>query len=227
MASELPAPPRFYMLEDEMGGRYDTKFSKAEPIHRGEAPLCPSCGRALGMLEWLPPYRAELELYGEAPGDFVEGPGYEFLISERFAEAYRAEGLNGLIGFHPVEVMRVRRKGKGPRPTAVPRYLVVSACFGRAAVDEARSRIRRPGPITCAECRSAGVDTLHGVALEPGTWQGEDLFRPRGLQGRLVVSARFRDFVERHGLHNMKLTPTEAFVWDPGGRGPPPPAAVA
>lgn len=72
----------------------------------------------------------------------------------------------------------------------MPRYFAVTACFGRAAVDEARSRIRRTEPITCNECRSTGVDAIHGFTLEPGTWAGEDIFRPRGLQGDLVVSER-------------------------------------
>jgi hypothetical protein len=65
------------------------------------------------------------------------------------------------------------------------------------------------------------VDTIHGFTLESGTWQGEDVFRPRGLQGDIVVSERFAEFVKRHGFTNMKLTRTEEYVWDPGGKGPP------
>ncbi len=119
MASDVPAS-RFFVLEDGMFGPYDTKFSKTEPINRGEPPRCPQCGEHMGMLTWLPPYRVELELYGAGPGDFVEGPGYDALISQRVAEAYRAEGLTGLLGFNPVEVVRVRRKRKGPPPVPYP-----------------------------------------------------------------------------------------------------------
>nr|AYM53524.1 hypothetical protein [Cystobacter fuscus] len=68
----------------------------------------------------------------------------------------------------------------------------------------------------------SGIDTIHGFTLEPGTWRGEDIFRPRGLVGDLVVSERFKDFVERHGLTNMRLTPTEQFVRDPSHLGPAP-----
>jgi hypothetical protein len=35
------------------------------------------------------------------------------------------------------------------------------------------------------------------------------------MQGKVVVSERFKDFVERHGPTNMRLTPTEEFVRDP------------
>ena len=173
------------------------------------------------MKVWLPPYRVELELYGQGLGDFVEGPGSDFLISERMAEAFRADGLTGVLSFHPVEVVRVRRKRKGPMPSTVPRYLAATACFSRAAVDEAHSRIRRLEPVTCPECRSTGMDSVHGFALEPGTWQGEDVFRPRGKQGTILVSERFAKFVQRHGFTNMKLIPTEEYVWDPLHKGPP------
>jgi len=205
-----------------MHGRYDTEFSKAEPVVRGDAPRCPQCGGCIGMLTWLPPYRGELTLHGEAFGDFVKFPGYDVLVSERFAEAFRAEGLTGLLGFHPVEVSRVRRKRKGSKPLSAPRYFLVTPCFGRAAVDLARSRIRHEAPVTCPECRDLAPDSIHGFALEPGTWAGEDVFRPRGLQGRIVVSERFVRFVERHGLTNMRLTPIEEYTRDPLGLGPPP-----
>ncbi len=60
-----------------------------------------------------------------------------------------------------------------------------------------RSRIRyADDPPTCEECRNATKNAIHGFTLESGTWQGADIFRPRGLTGRLVVSERFACFVE-------------------------------
>ncbi|MFL5356818.1 hypothetical protein [Archangium sp.] len=175
------------------------------------------------MMRWLPPYRVELMLHGEGLGDFIDAPGDDLLVSERFAQAYREEGLTGLEGFHPVEVVRVRRKRRGPKPSQIPQYLAVTACFGRAAVDLARSRIRYADESpSCDECREATKNAIHGFTLEPGTWRGEDIFRPRGLYGRLVVSERFARFVERHGFTNMTLVPTEELVWDPLGLGPSP-----
>jgi len=223
MASETPLPHRFFELENDLWGPHDTQFRVLKPDNIGDGPDCPRCGDPIGMLAWLPPHRVRLELYGQGLGDFVTGPGggYSFLVSESFAEAFRAEGLTGLLGFHPAEVSRVRRMRKGPKPTAVPRYFVVTPCYSRAAVDEAHSRIRRVEPVTCPECRYSGLDSIHGFTLEPGTWQGEDVFRPRGLQGDILVSERFAGFVARHGLTNMKLIPTEEYVWDPLRLGPP------
>jgi hypothetical protein len=204
-----------------MHGRYDTKFDAADHRNLEKAARCPLCGGVMGMKKWLPPYSGELVLHGKEFGDFVTIPGYEVLVSERFAEAFRSEGLSGLLGLHPVEVSRVRGKSRGATPVSVPRYLLAWPCFGRAAVDLARSRIRYTQPVTCPECRYGGPDSIHGFALEPGTWEGEDVFRPRGLRGLIVVSERFAQLVERHGLTNMRLTPIEAYTWDPLERGPP------
>ena len=221
MASDVPAAPRFFELTQDMFGPHDTKFSHVKPVKLGEASRCPQCGDIIGMLTWMPPYRVELELHGASFGDFVNGPGDDLLVSERMAAAFRAEGLIGLLGFHPVEMVRVRSRNKKAKAIPVPRYFAVTACFGRGAVDDARSRIRRTGPITCAECRYAGLESIHGFVLEAGTWQGEDVFRPRGCQGSILVSQRFAEFVQRHGFTNMKLIPTEEYVWDPFRKGPP------
>jgi hypothetical protein len=224
MVSETSTSPRFFVLTEGIhGSRYDVDVEKAEPINRGEAPRCPRCGSFVGLLRWLPPYRVELKLYGEELGDFIKNSAYGLLISERVAEAFRAEGLTGLEGFHPVEVLRVRSKKKrAGKALTVPRYCVVFPCYGRAVVDPVLNRVRIRKTPTCTECRSAGVDAINGFVLEPGTWGGEDIFRPRGLPGDIVVSERFKDFVERHGWTNMVLTPTEQFVWDPGKLGPAP-----
>ena len=221
MDSDVRPSPRFFVLQHDLHGRYDTEGSKEEPANRGDGPLCPGCGDVLGMLVWQPPYRAELELHGEQLGDYIEMPGYECLVSERFAEAFRTEGLTGLLGFHPVEIVRVRRMRKKSKAIVVPRYFVVTAIFSRTAIDVARSRIRRRQPITCPECLYTGMKSIHGFFIDTSTGQGEDVFRPRGLTGDVVVSERFADFVRRHQLTNMKLIPTEEFIWDPYRLGPP------
>jgi hypothetical protein len=88
-------------------------------------------------------------------------------------------------------------------------------------VDVARSRILYGNTPTCEECRCDGIDATFGFTFEEGTWKGEDIFHPRGAQGVLTVSERFERFVTRHGFTNMRLTPTEEYVWNPLGRPPP------
>jgi hypothetical protein len=207
---------RFFVLEEgEPGSRYDTEVDTVEPINREDGARCPRCGVGMGMRTWLPPYRCDLVLHGEAWGDFLQGSGDDLLVSERFARAFQDEGLTGLDGFHPVEVRRVRGKRRSSTLSAPPPYLFTKACFGRGALDLTRGRLRFPAPPACPECLSVHLDTLHGFSLEPGTWRGEDIFRPRGLHGWLTVSERFARFVARHGFTNLRLTPSEEYLWDP------------
>ncbi|WP_395834794.1 hypothetical protein [Archangium violaceum] len=209
--------PRFFVLEEGvLWSRYDAEVDKAEPVNRGDAARCSRCGAVIGMRTWHAPYQVELTLHGKEFGDFIKALGDDILVSERFARAFRDEGLTGLEGFHPVEVLRVGRKRRGPKPSNIPSYFAVTACFGRAAVDVARSHIRGAQPPACEECRSMQhYRSIHGFSLEPGTWQGEDIFRPRGLFGDLIVSERFERFVARHGFTNLRMTPIEEYVWDP------------
>jgi hypothetical protein len=217
MASEVSSQPtRFFVMNELRGGHHDTKFSTVEP-NIGPAESCPQCRKPLGMLTWQPPYRVELELYGKDFGDLAEGPGGDLLITERFAEDFKTEGLTGFSGFHPVEVTRVRRKRRGPKTGAPPRYLFVLPLHGAPALDMERSRITSKKSFTCGWCRSTGVDAVDGLALEAETWQGEDVFRPRGLWGVIIVSERFMRFAERHATSHLTFVPIEKYVWDPLG----------
>ena len=213
------------MLADDRHGSHDTAALFSEGFDTGDTPCCAKCGASIGMREWLPPYRVEIALYGKGgAGDFVTCPGESMLVSERLAAAIRAERVTGLHGFQPVEVVKMNARAKR---LGLPRYLRVEATYGRAAIDEVRSRLRRVKPITCEECRSTDVAGIYGFRIEPGTWEGLDVFRPRGLQSDVVVSERFADCVQRHGFTNVKLIPTEQFVWDPYRKGPPAEAARA
>lgn len=216
--------PRFLVLQEgSLGSHYDVDAEKAKPINRGEPVRCPKCGGANSSLVWLPPYRVKLVMHGVELGDFIKTTGDEFLVSERFARSFQDEGLMGLSGFHAVEVLRVSRKEWGSKPQNIPRYLTVTASIGAAALDLSRSRIRAEVPPSCSECLYTTMDAVHGFALEADSWRGEDIFRPKGLFGTLVVTERFERFVMKHGFTNMRLTPTEEYVWNPLGRDPAPP----
>jgi hypothetical protein len=210
-----PTTPRLFVLERLPGVGPDMSLTQMEPVNYGAARQCPRCGALLGTLPWLPPYRVRLEPRGEDYADFVVSGG-TLLMTERFARAFRAEGLTGLEGFHPVEVVRVRRGGRRElRPGPPPPYLVVTVAPSSAAPDEARSRIVRYKPVECPECRSGMVEAIDGFTLEAGSWGGEDVFQARGLGAPLLVTERFVRLAERHALGHLAPVPTDKYVYDP------------
>ncbi len=218
MGFDTNASHSFFVLKTQRYTHHDTEFSPVEEQERQDAPRCPRCGDVVGMMTWLPPYRVKLKLYGAEPGDIIQSlaGGSDLIVSERFADAFRAAGFKGLSGFDPVEVIKVQRQRGSPRAAfTLPQYLAVTVAFGSALVDEARSQILRPGPFDCDYCRAIGTDGVNGFTLEPGSWNGDDFFLPRGLVGTFVVSERFARLVSEHPITNTVLTPTERYVWDP------------
>src|SRR5689334_14736788 len=168
MASE----PRFFVLEPDSSGPYETDSGQADGTETGSAPQCAKCGEEIGMLEWLPPFRIELEVYGRAPGDYTMTPGGKAIVSGRFVDAFRSGSLSGALGFEPVEIVKAVRRRSGPPLGPLPPYFLMNVSFGRGALDDRRSRLRRTEPVTCDECRLGHLDGIYGYKFQPGTWQG-------------------------------------------------------
>jgi len=227
MASEAVAERRFFVLKAKNAGPYDTGCRLADGFATGEAPTCPRCHKLVGMREVLPPLRMELEVHGQRCGDLMISAGGDAVVSEPFADAFRLAGLSGALGFEPVELVKVARRKTGRESMTVPRYFLMRVCFARATIDETRSLLRRSEPVECLECRETGIDGIYGFRVEPRSWGGEDILRPRGLTSLLVVSERFAQMVKDHALTNIELIPTEQYRWDPGRKGPPAPAVLA
>src|SRR5947209_10879505 len=101
--------PRPESPEDKCGG---TTAIQEKGFNVGEALKCPNCGRFIGMLAWLPPFRVELQAWGMEFGDIIEAGGNDLIVSRRFKRLYDEHQLTGLIGFEPVEVVKVKRQGR-------------------------------------------------------------------------------------------------------------------
>ena len=198
--------------------RGETEFAKAGAVNRGDAPICEKCGGFIGSLVWLPPYRAELELWDSVFGDVAFGPGDDLLVSERFKSVWEEHGLTGLQGFDPVEVIKVKRhKPKKPDLSEQPNYYHVSVVRTQAAIDADESGLDRDRPEVCPACRlcrKGGVKRAQRVVLEPDTWAGEDIFVARGLPGTYLVSERFKSFFDDYGITSAKLIPAKEYSFD-------------
>jgi hypothetical protein len=185
-------------------GNAKTDFLPGAPDNTGEAPKCPACHGVIGMREWLPPYRVELDVWGTSFGDIIIGTGLNVLVSERFASLWREEGLVGLAGFDPVEIVRIRRRGR-TRETP-PRYVRVSVIRSEAAIDQARSGMVWESPEVCDVCREDGmIKGWDRIVLEAPA--RENVFIARGLSSHILADERFRTFCEIHDIKNAHLIP--------------------
>lgn len=205
---------RFYVMGLEVGSPFETWVDRFEPIHRGttdDCQKCPKCGEWMGLLPWLPPYRATIRAYGKQLGD-VTYAGMDLVVSEKFRVAWTEAKLQGIDVFHPLERIRVRPARLGRK---TPTYYFVKVQRFGARVDLERSLIEYDKPFTCMYCLEAGVDTVRGFAIDASSWTGEDLFIAWGKPGSIIVTERVRQLRDDHDLKNMTLTPVEDYVWDP------------
>ena len=185
-----------------------TDFTIGEAVRKGDAPRCPVCGAFVGMLESLPPIRVELETWGSEFGDCAFWLD-SFLVSERFADAYRSSGLQGLTGFHQVEVLSHRTYG-GVR-TDPPIYFFVIPKVGSARIDAEASGVEwdSDSRSKCTNCRSGGgtLKRWKRIILDEASWQGDDIFYPYVIPGTLTVSSRFKAWADKHEFSNLILVP--------------------
>ncbi|MBX7166846.1 MAG: hypothetical protein K1X74_11000 [Pirellulales bacterium] len=194
-----------------------TEALTAEGTRYGDAPRCPECGNIIGLRQWLPPYRVELETWGREFGDFAfAGGGVSFLVSLRFKALWELHDLVGLSGFNLVELAKIRhhRRISGEPPD----YFKADVIRGTAAVDPAASgKEWDRTPDICPTCRldksRATFLRQKGTVLEEGTWGGEDIFIPRASSD-FVATERFKDFCEAHRVTNAVFVPAETHGCD-------------
>ena len=183
-----------------------TDFLQAEPHHTSSAPLCEACGNPIGLRQWEPPFRVELETWGLRFGDLAFGPADEFLVSERFKALWEEAQLVGLHGFQPVEIIKVRERGGRVRRSP-PAYFRVQVKRSAVAADQFRSGIQWMSPPTCNVCRVGTIRARERIVLE--SEPTENIFFARGLPGQVLVDEHVRSFCERHAIANCDLAPAE------------------
>jgi hypothetical protein len=178
----------------------------------GEAPRCPKCNCFVGSLPVLPPVHVELELFGHYFAD-VAFTGDQLLVSARLREAYIESQFSGLSSFYPVSVISAKSRKRKLR-NECPIYFLAYVSNGRAAVDTTVSGFEWEAEPSCLECREGMIKRWSRIVIEPGTWDGKDVFRPRGLSGTILVTERFRDMYIGHGFRNGVFIPAEEFGHD-------------
>jgi hypothetical protein len=210
------------VFEPEKGKMFGTQWAYADevdPVNIGQVDHCPVCGGAVSLRRWLEPHRVKLSsARPEKWGDFLWGSGFPLIVSGRFKSIYEAEGLTGIAEFSPpVEVVRIGARKTGDFPASLPDYHLICVPWGGANQDDVASEVvhEQPENIACTYCRiGASWRKQPRIILEEGSWGGSDIFRPRAAPIIFMVSERFKQVSETHGLRNIWLIPSEKYGYD-------------
>ncbi|MCM2271372.1 MAG: hypothetical protein NDJ18_02280 [candidate division Zixibacteria bacterium] len=203
----------FYVLESpisEFANPAVTDFLMEDGFRTGDAPRCPVCGGVVGMLTWLPPFRVEIECFGKLHGDIAFGTA-EMLVTERFIDLFKKEGLTGLDVLGRAHVSKIVPKAMGRN---MPKYYVTRVVRSRTSVDHEASGIEYEEPWTCGDCKVGLWIRLRQLVIKQETWQGEDLFVARDLPGICVASQRFSDWCIKYEIKNANLIEASNFTRD-------------
>lgn len=205
----------FFFLDNAPTGEHETArvdAHTADNTRFGDAPRCNACGKYIGLRSWLPPYRVDLDTWGNGYGDLAFPTASDILVSLRFKELWERRGLIGLSGFEPVEVVKVKRHRK--LSGDAPQYFKAAVVLSQAVVDNVASGLELEQPPTCPVCQlGSGIKRWKAIIIKPETWSGEDVFRPRWAGG-LFVTDRFKEFCEANDIKNAVFIPAEEYGHD-------------
>lgn len=214
--------PNFFVLESGDGLLFGDQWSYAEmlpPINLGDSERCPKCGSAASDQKWLPPHRVKMSTdEQEKWGDLLWGVGFRLIVTKRFLDIFQKEGLKGITKIHPpVHVIKFRTGALGQTAPFLPTYHLVDIPWGGANQDDVASGVtfENPSQLKCTYCRQ-GVTwrKQERVVIEKGSWNGADIFIPRGAPVPFMVSERFKKVAEDYGLSNGWLIPSENYAYD-------------
>jgi hypothetical protein len=213
---------KFYVIEPADGKMFGTKWTYADllpPINTGNSEKCPVCGGAVSQRRWLPPFRVKLSSAKPNKwGDFVWGAGFPLLVSKKFKGIYEQEGLTGIDEFSAeVEIVRMGTLKTGQFSISPPTYYLIHVPWGGANQDDVASGLIHDHPKVkiCSFCRNGVTKRKQDrVVIEEGSWNGNDIFKPRNAPVPFAVSERFKKIIENYHLNNIWLIPAEKFAYD-------------
>lgn len=189
----------------------DSEFAFCEPIDNANyaetSPKCPKCGMAVGFKHWEESIKVVLS--NPKYGDFV--CGLDFLVSERFKNAYEKAELKGIKQFLPVEIAKVRYiRNSSPLP---PKYYCVDIEYSFARIDKENSIIMgKTIDRYCELCQPFGttIDEIRSISIDATDWGGEDIFHLHETGGAIYASQNFIDFCLLNKFTNFKYMNTKA-----------------
>jgi len=200
---------KFYVLlsgRNEEGSEFWFEPDKRTKV--GNAPKCPSCCRYIGFVPLIPPISGTLHCESGLV-DLAGNIGVDVIISEQCLRIFEANLIRGINRCHRVEVTSI----DGPAIIGnSPQMFLGEIGRWSAEIDRAASVLRTSESVSCRDCGYAGlVEGWNGICIREESWNGDDLFIPKGVPGTIVVSARVRELCIEQGLAVSGLLPAETF----------------
>lgn len=214
----------FYVLDSpypvQKGEHFaETEMFRSDSVEKKVLHLCPQCGRSIGGKISIPPYAAELVLWTNGFGDiaFSCGSG-EMLFTERFKRLFEESGLTGLSfqGKATIEKIKCMKGVRKKNLPVMPVYYFAYVSIGNAVVNHQLSNtlFDPGGEPTCNYCRAGLIRKIGPLVIEENSWDGTDIFVPRGIGGTTIVSEAFVRWFRENQINNGRIIPTEAYLWD-------------
>jgi hypothetical protein len=203
---------KYYIVLDSTFG--DFKYANVEKykivnISKHPKYRCLTCGKANSFLEWLPPYI--LKASKKKLADFLYGVD-PFIVTEDVKNKYEKSDLTGLTNFRKVDVY-YRSK-----PIDVQYYLPDIAYeqylvdINNLTQEEKDFDLKEICP-SCQRYRgNAWYKRINGIKFIHPEKIDKDIFC-LPLTADIIVSERFKEFSEEHGLSNFTLFEAEKYKW--------------
>jgi hypothetical protein len=193
------------------------KFAWAETTEKAkmskEFPKCPKCGRAVGMLYWLPPYDIIIK-QPKKIGDFIGGViGTDLIVSEQFKVKYEQSNLKGIEQFIELNVFQMGAKKN--TSYAIPKLFGASVKITNTQVDYDKMGVTwfsKPEKNICNLCCPGGggeggiYQTYEKIVFKQDTLTDYDFFIAINFVGNIMLSERAKDFIEINKFTNVELT---------------------
>lgn len=162
---------------------------------------CPYCGDEIASGDWLPPHRIAFD--SPTVGDFASN-GTSFVLSDSCVAAVRAAKVTGLgISQDPVE----GTGGDGVFFAGFPKPVLTR-------LNERESGVDVTEVSGCERCRVFSRRKVDRLRIDETTWNGEDVFRPSGLFGVVVVTQKFVEIIREGGFENFHFVHQDDFRED-------------
>jgi len=183
-----------------------------------DAPSCPACGNAVGLLRgWAAPNEVVIG-QPHRIGDFLRGAGgCEFLVTQRVLDCFEQNELTGLERIFPVKIRRKRTKTVR-RPETEPKLFGVEIVHTTTQIAWLLSETEVEKPPRKGSCRLCTIARRHkknggqsrsqNFVVKEATWTGQDIFHPINLHGRVLVSERAKEAISAAGFENIELVPS-------------------